>query len=197
MARPTRRALKGAGQEVAHDLGVVRRAVPDISNYLRQKNLWNDPGSGRFIRRGRSTAKAQAIAMLLDRRMAAVERLRNMENGRGKVRLGPAIRDMWDGPVPDGLFPGAITTAEYVDDNKVKIAVPGTLRWYEVGWNAIDPSWGESSSVPDVPPAGVRPYLPSGVPAVVEPAGDLSVQVDMSAPRPEYANQMRQRYGRL
>lgn len=32
-----------------------------VSDYLRRLGLWNDPGSGRFIRRGMSTEKARTL----------------------------------------------------------------------------------------------------------------------------------------
>jgi hypothetical protein len=121
----------------------MRDVVP--GDYLRLKGLWNDPGSGRFIKRGWSTGKAQAIARAAK---GSVTRGRLLESGPGPVRIAD------NRLLRSGLRKGDVVQAGYFDDKYATIRVVterGERRFFNVRWERLDDSYAPSSvDDPDV-----------------------------------------------
>ena len=120
----------------------VRRAAREVvdvlrddSQYLNLRGLWNDPGSGKFARRGFSTEKARRFAERRD----LMEKIRGMAKRAGKFRVTvrkdqfPSARDGW-------------MDAEFHDDKFARVFAPDG-RAFLVGWEAVE----------DI---GARPELP-------------------------------------
>lgn len=99
---------------------------PDPSPYLALKNLWNDPGSGRFIRKGQSTAKARAFAERAARSVALREALRA---GDGDVEL------LDDVLARAGVPRGSVARARAGDDAHAVVEV--AERRYEVPLDSL------------------------------------------------------------
>ena len=76
------------------------------SMYLRLKNLWNDPGTGRFVKRGRSTAKAQAMMFVPG------DAVREVARAKGRVRARVADNRM----SRSGITKGDVIEVGYKED---------------------------------------------------------------------------------
>lgn len=108
------------------------------SVYLRLKGLWNDPGSGRFVKRGRSTAKAQAMAFVPG------DAVREVARARGRVRARVADNRM----SRSGIRAGDVIDVSYKSDEFGVVEVvsaSGKKRKYDVKWARFD------NVEPDVP----------------------------------------------
>lgn len=112
-----------------------RDVVP--GDYLRLKNLWNDPGSGRFIRRGRSTAKAQAMRLAEVFRPGSVTRDRLRGEGSGLVKVAD------NRLAKSGIFRGEVVRVDFLDDQFATVRLDGTRRGrsYKVRWERFDDSY--------------------------------------------------------
>ncbi|MFZ4431589.1 MAG: hypothetical protein ACOYOQ_00180 [Microthrixaceae bacterium] len=127
----------------------ARRLLPSGGNYLNTKGLWNDPGSGQFIRKGRSTAKARSLYQFA--RLGEDVRDRLRETGRGVARV--ADRRMERG----GLFKGDLVDVEYVDDVFGRVRATTSGRAYNVRWERF-----ENVDLPDAPDVPTpEPVVPS------------------------------------
>ena len=114
-----------------------RDYVPNVpggsSTYLRLKGLWNDPNSGRFIKRGFSGAKARAMDPSLRPGMRTLARVRDGD--------GPALVRVADNLMSkSGIFRGEIVRAEYLDDQFARVRIDGGngKRFYKVRWERFD-----------------------------------------------------------
>lgn len=148
---------------------------PLPSDHLRRRGLWNDPGSGRFARRGWSTAKALAARLL----------------GGGLIRdaaksEGSVSARLRDDVVPEiGLARGAVVAVRFENDKYGRVVIPGDggrTRSYRVAWDRLSPVDDQPvaaqpvSVVADqVVPEGVpdRPETPSDPVAARERALEL------------------------
>jgi GNAT superfamily N-acetyltransferase len=154
--------------------------------------LWNDPGSGRFIRRGRSTAKGRAISLIDARRNRMIDAARAAwEDGERSIHVRCADNRLRRG---NGLSAGDVVEVLYNPDDPSRVRLAGTYeggrsRWYAVSWDRFsevvevdatptgDPA-PETNRAVDVPEV---PVVEADVPEVaVEPESDLSV--DWSSP---------------
>jgi hypothetical protein len=109
--------------------------VPNVpggdSLYLKLKGLWNDPGSGRFVKRGRSTAKAQAMMFVPG------DAVREVARGRGRVRARVADNRM----SRSGITKGDVIEVGFKDDEFGVVEVlsaSGKKRKYDVKWARFD-----------------------------------------------------------
>jgi len=84
-----RPSSRGVARRVAR--GVAQGLTPGGSDrYLAERGLWNDPGSGRFVRRGWSSDKARAIDLLNASQVELRQALLDAEEaspGEGWVRV--------------------------------------------------------------------------------------------------------------
>ncbi|MFZ4431596.1 MAG: hypothetical protein ACOYOQ_00215 [Microthrixaceae bacterium] len=114
--------------------------IPRFIEHLAERGLWNDPGSGRFIRRGMSTAKARSI--LLTRNRAAQDRLAELERlvneagdegvylivGDGRMRRGgyePGdYAQVFPHPTPGYGRVRALTSARWYDVQLARFSGP-------------------------------------------------------------------------
>lgn len=159
-------------------------STPDVTDYLRTKGLWNDPGSGRFIRRGRSTAKGRSIQLLDARRESLLEVARGGDPL--VLRLAEASdRDPWPRDW-GGLSAGDWVDAAYHNDDYAKVNHVG--RWRLVPWTEFD-----AAEVVEPQPS-VSPWrLPAARPVndAVRPEQILA----WGPAEPQYRELLRSRYG--
>jgi uncharacterized protein YjbI with pentapeptide repeats len=125
----------GAFRPVAQT-AAVGQTLPG-EEYLRRRNLWNDPGSGQFKRRGWSSLKALA-ARLLDGTGVR-------DDAREKGSITARLRN--DRFTNVGLSAGDVVTVRYEDDDFGRIVVTrdtGRTRSYRVPWDQLAPFDGPS-----------------------------------------------------
>ena len=130
MAAPVRRALRRAGSKAG--------------DYLETKGLWNDPGSGRFIRKGRSTEKARVIQALTTAGISVRDAARAHDDG---VRARVVDNLMRKGRIQSG----DVVRVRYRNDThgRVRVETPsGKGRWYDVQWDRFEPVGDTGASAP-------------------------------------------------
>ena len=113
------------------------------SMYLRLKNLWNDPGTGRFVKRGRSTAKAQAMMFVPG------DAVREVARAKGRVRARVADNRM----SRSGIRRGDVIEVGFKDDEFGVVEVlssSGKKRKYQVQWARFDQVEADTPDVPEV-----------------------------------------------
>ena len=189
----SKRPLRPARRRLPNLPNVNEPDVPGSSlQYLLNRGLWNDPGSGRFIRRGRSTAKGRAISLIDARRNRMIDAARAAwEDGERSIHVRCADNRLRRG---NGLSAGDVVEVLYNPDDPSRVRLAGTYeggrsRWYAVSWDRFsevvevdatptgDPA-PETNRAVDVPEV---PVVEADVPEVaVEPESDLSV--DWSSP---------------
>lgn len=107
---------------------VGRRARNYLSKYLGSKGLWNDPGSGKFIKKGMSTEKALS---LIDSSPGAA--VRALARDAGHVMARVTDNRMRRG----GYEKGSLVEVHYKDETKARVRI-ASGRWYDVSWDRFE-----------------------------------------------------------
>jgi len=128
VAAPLRRLRRLVDVPDIPSLPGSRYGRPGDSAYLREKGLWNDPGSGKFKRLGMSTPKAQSL-----RAERASSPVALAARDRGKVRARVADNRMSQA----GFRKGDVVEVEYRTPDKGRVRIVsanGKRRAYDVQW---------------------------------------------------------------
>ncbi|MFZ4431595.1 MAG: hypothetical protein ACOYOQ_00210 [Microthrixaceae bacterium] len=161
------------GDELTSEPNAVTASARSRLNpslYLALKNLWNDPGSGRFIKKGRSTEKARSIQMSMLMRPGAAA-VRDAAEATGTVRAVAADNRMSRG----GISAGEVVEVAYKNATHGRVSIrsaSGKLRTYDVQWErfsgleperpSISLSLADYTPLPDLPDAVEVIDIPDG-----------------------------------
>ena len=123
----------------------VKKAIPDVPSvgrnklggYLQSKGLWNDPGSGQFVRLGFSTQKAESVQQARDAADGIRQAVQTLQ--KTKVRVGT------DKFKRSGVRKGDWVEIEFVDLKNGRIASSDGKKFL-VDWDKFD-----AVSVPQTP----------------------------------------------
>jgi len=117
----------------------IDRPSPLHDAYLALRGLWNDPGSGQFIKKGMSTEKAESLYLLQGGMPEPWHDVREAaRNADDRTVLARVVDNRMK---RGGLNMGDVVPVRYRSDDKAQVQITarnGGRRWYDVQWQRFE-----------------------------------------------------------